>query len=307
MHMIGKTIPSGSCALLALTFAAVGAVACHGSVEQGTSAVRAKRLSVARPAPGRSSGIPSPPIYRFDPVDVSTAVGKRPLQVWIYNSGREVGPALLSQMASAVSLRLWPELTPVPTRTRTQDIKGFDARGQGNDPYARVFVEPTAELSDRWYALYIEHPPDGLQLANDAGNAVTNTTGAYIARFRPGSEVTLVAARELTKADKHYLVLEYSEMFDIGALAAPPPMTVTAPSGDAGNCVETPAPAGTRAGARGFRCRERPLVARTRMTARSPRTDLRTSAVRFGELDRVLTGEEIIDAADGTRYVKLAN
>jgi hypothetical protein len=296
-------------------------LACQRSAPEDQPAVKPPDPARARP-PARgplglgvpafnpraaAAGADALPIYRFDPVDMTTSVGKRPLRVWLANRQRPVGAARLDQLASAVSLRLWPELTVVPTRTRVEDVKPFDDEGRGHRPYASVFVEPIDALADRWYALYIERPPGGLALANDTGNAVSDASGAQLARFRPGSEVVLVGVREhVPGADQRFLTFDYSETFDASSAAVPVPVLVP-PAGQSGACTPLPTSPGVRVGARGFACRQLGLVAGARITTQGRKSRDGSEARFIRELDRSLGGADIVDAVDGSRYVKLAN
>jgi len=140
-------------------------------------------------------------------MDLATAVGPTTPRIVIDNLGDPVDAALLSALASRVSLRTWPELREVSGNFRTQAVSS----DRGGDRRAYVEARLGEPLADRWYVLRLDALPSGLSWPMYGAQHVFSD-GSFGVRFRVGSEPTLRAIRACNRGNGRFsFLLDFSE------------------------------------------------------------------------------------------------
>jgi hypothetical protein len=152
------------------------------------------------------SGRPDP-IVQLEPLDLTTSVGSSPLHILVANAGDPVGAELLQRIADTVKIKTWPELDDVSaTVSEITDTTG----NSGEDEYAHIYLAPSSQLSDRWYALYVEKLPQGVAWPVYS-STLTLADGSHVSRFRIGSEPVVASVRVLQGAQKRAVYVDFSE------------------------------------------------------------------------------------------------
>jgi hypothetical protein len=164
--------------------------------------------SPSRPSPTEGPIRPAPTIVSIEPLDLTTSVGSSPMQIVVSNWSAPVGPLLLGQISRSIRLKTWPELTDVSLGASTI----ADATGQsGQDEFAHIYLTPTAQLAERWYALSLDTLPKGVTFPGSA-SLLALKNGGWVARFRVGSQPVLAGVSVHEKpAGKSVLHVEFSE------------------------------------------------------------------------------------------------
>lgn len=138
-------------------------------------------------------------------VDLQTNTGNTAPGVSIGGDHAWVEPELVLATERALSIRTWPEGTPVPART----VVG---RATGHDGIARTIdVVPTALLEARWYAIHVSTVPIGVRIPPFSG-LHRMLDGSFGVRFSPASMPSLLDGTICRKSDGAYIVaLQFSE------------------------------------------------------------------------------------------------
>jgi hypothetical protein len=175
---------------------------------------------------------PGPTIVSIEPLDLTTSVGLSPMQVVVSNWSAPVGAVRLSQIASSIHLKTWPELADVAVVASVVDATG----NPGEDAYAHVHLAPSAQLNDRWYAISVDALPQGVTWPAFLPVSV-QSTGARVSRFRMGSQPIVAGVRTYAKgAGKSVVYVDFSERITGDANQ----VAVSYADGTALNCVASP-------------------------------------------------------------------
>ncbi len=156
-------------------------------------------------------------ILRVTPDDLLSVVGTTPVMVEV--SGAAEAPTLTA-LASAVSLRTYPELTPVAFKASIHPPDPLPGPGGAKDasvpsPDGRSFVAvvPSAPLDPaRWYIVTVGSVPSGIVPA-PVGVRVGGET-LYGARFRVGSAPVIRRVEAMEKGDVY---VSFSEGVNVDA------------------------------------------------------------------------------------------
>jgi hypothetical protein len=178
--------------------------------------------------PESGPSVPPPSIWMW-PVDMSTAVGRsvHP-RLDIRHGGRPVGAAL-SELASRLTMKTWPELAPVASSVIARDA----VRAVGVDSAARIDVNPAVALGDRWYALVIDTVPTEFDWPLYQPS-VSLPTGAVVSRFKTVSAPLVISVRICDKpaTAETQVVLDVSEPILAGATEIGQAMTISQAAAD---------------------------------------------------------------------------
>ncbi len=145
----------------------------------------------------------------------------------VYGSG--LTDAELAAVASAGSLRTWPELSPVASTTEVKP----------DSDAATWFVsyKPTSALGLRWYGVYVKALPAEMTWSPSL-QATRTAEGGTILRFNHASEPAIVDIVVCAKdAGRHSLVVFYSESL---RLSPAPTVLAEAAGGPSPNCRPIP-------------------------------------------------------------------
>jgi hypothetical protein len=132
----------------------------------------------------------------FSPMDMSTLWSGKGLEVTINGP---VAESWLQDLAGRLSVCTWPEQEDVPATSTV--VAPYSSQA------GFVSLLPNSELADRWYALRLSALPFWM-----VPPAIHGTPdGAYVARFRTGSEPLVRAVQFAGGPDKHRLHIAISE------------------------------------------------------------------------------------------------
>jgi hypothetical protein len=184
------------------------------------------------------------PALQLEPMDMMTAVGDSPLHVLVSKLDAADASSVLERVASAVKLRTWPELEEVPTSSSKSVETSTSTMEAG---YGHVYLQPTAPLTDRWYALVLDFVPPGVELPTFASVHKTEA-GQHISRFRVGSQPVVTGVRLYQKeGDVQVAYVDFSERILGDALG----VVVTGPAGKCQGAPLSTAPNPSRFPSRG--------------------------------------------------------
>jgi len=178
--------------------------------------------------------------FYFAPTDMTTLWGDQALMIKI-GSGPVLAEASLADLSTRVTLRTWPELETV------QASVSVEATLDASVPAQRIAIKPQSKLPDRWYALHVSSLPFW---ATAEGHVAPD--GAYVARFRVGSEPHITTVTFAGGTSKHRLYIGLSE--SVVASVSPAQLTQVRSLGQVVTCTDVDFAAGRATGMLSFDC-----------------------------------------------------
>jgi hypothetical protein len=147
------------------------------------------------------SGTPMANIQvRAELADETTNVGQGPFKVSYRGFGLALDDTTLSELASHLSVRTWPEGTVVPTTVTVEPVSPSNNNVPGTS--AVVQIAPSAALEDRWYSLQFGPAQKGITTAQSFDGDVPGV------RVRPGSHpaVSLISFCQAAETGSKFIV-----------------------------------------------------------------------------------------------------
>jgi hypothetical protein len=157
-----------------------------------------------------------PAKVQFGFSDLTTSTGPSTVQLVVTNRGYALGPDALKLLATRARLVTWPERQAVAASVTVQDV---NERGDG-DPQAHVMIQPSADLGDRWYAIWSDALPSGYGWSEHSD--ALQVGQARVARFHPQERVVVSGIRVCGDSE---VTLDFSERIQ---LKRPPQISIAA-------------------------------------------------------------------------------